>query len=60
MTVEVRQGKNEASHVVAAYLPEAGNADRFKIEIWAGLIETPCNLSYAKRNSPFRGHCKRK
>lgn len=56
MTAEVRQGKNEARRIVAAYLPEADNADRFKIEIWAGLIETPCNLSYARRNPPFRGH----
>lgn len=60
MTVEVKQGKNEASRVVAAYLPEADNADKFKIEIWADLIETPCDLSYARRDPPFRDHRKRK
>lgn len=57
MTVEVKQGENEASHLIAAYLPEAGIADKFKIEIWAGLIETSCDLSYA--TPPFRCNCKR-
>lgn len=48
----MRQGENEENRVVAAYLPEAGNADKFRIGIWTDRSVLPFRAILCQESKP--------